>query len=393
MLVLSVVKAQQDQNFSGYSSNVNKDNEWFKISSSEGVATPSLAVYPARISSNIRKMVSMLDGVEQLCPHVKTHKSSDILQRLLNCGIAKFKCATLSELLMVASTDGVEFALLAMQPIGPHVRAFVDLVARFPSVCVSTIVDNAVTVRQLAQAADEKNVIVEVLVDINNGMNRTGIECGESAVELYRSISSFKQLRAGGLHVYDGHIHDPSLAVRTERVESAMQPVLELREAIEAAGCGVPRLLAGGTPSFPIHAQHKDRICCPGTPVLWDAGYGQNFGDLDFLPAATLLTRVVSKVGDDRYCLDLGYKAIASEMNGRRGEFLKANVVDEVSHSEEHLVVQVENSPLEIGQLLYVVPRHICPTVARHSHLLVVEDGGLAGKWLVTARDRLVVLE
>lgn len=367
---------------------MHNESEWFEISSNDGVPTPSIAVHPSRISGNIQRMGSMVESIDQLCPHVKTHKSADILQLLIDCGIAKFKCATLSELRMVASASGVEFALLAMQPTGPHVQQFVELVARFPRVNIATIVDNAKTLQQLANAADAQNVDFEVLLDINNGMNRTGIKCGPSALDLYSSISSFAKLKAGGLHVYDGHIHDQAIEQRTEKVEAAMQPVLQLRQELLSHGQSVPRLLAGGTPSFPIHVQYADRICCPGTPVLWDAGYMQNFKDLEFLPAATLLTRVVSKVDEDRYCLDLGYKAIAAEMPGRRAQFLNANVVEECSHSEEHMVVRVENMSLEIGHLLYVVPRHICPTVARHSHLLVVKNGKLAGRWPVTARDR-----
>ena len=109
-------------------------------------------------------------------------------------------------------------------------------------------------------------------------------------------------------------------------------------------------------------------------------------------PAAVLMTRVISKSVPGRVTVDLGYKAVASDPPaGRRCHFLNLPDAKEIQHSEEHLVVESPAADeLNVGDVLYVVPAHICPTVALHSHLIVVEDGRVVDRWRVTARDRLV---
>jgi D-serine deaminase-like pyridoxal phosphate-dependent protein len=229
---------------------------------------------------------------------------------------------------------------------------------------------------QRAKKGQGTNAPLEVLVDLDVGQHRTGVPTGDEAFELYRLLASMSGLKPGGLHTYDGHIGDSDLAARTVACEAAFAPVLAFRRQLIAAGLPVPRLVAGGTPTFPIHARNEDRECSPGTCVFWDFSY---------------LTRVVSKPGPNRLCLDLGHKAIASEMPQPRVEFLNLLDATAVTHSEEHLVVESPHSEdFELGDCLYGVPRHICPTVALHAEAVVIENGKSAARWRVAARDRLL---
>jgi D-serine deaminase-like pyridoxal phosphate-dependent protein len=151
----------------------------------------------------------------------------------------------------------------------------------------------------------------------------------------------------------------------------------------------VPVLVAGGTPTFPIHASHNDRDCSPGTTVLWDFGYGDKFADLPFQHAALLLTRVVSKPTPDRLCLDLGHKAVAAENPHPRVRFIELPDAVAVMQSEEHLVIETPRAAeFAIGQTLHGIPRHICPTVALHSEALIVEGGRVVETWPILARAR-----
>ena len=184
----------------------------------------------------------------------------------------------------------------------------------------------------------------EVLVDLDVGQHRTGIAPDNHAFDLYRMITALPTLAAGGLHAYDGHIHDTDAAARTLACDAAFAPVEVLRRKLEREGLSVPRVVAGGTPTFPIHARRGNVECSPGTCVLWDAGYGKKLPDLDFLPAAVVLTRVVSRPAPDFLCLDLGHKAIASEMTHPRVLFLNLPEVSATAHNEEHLVVQTANA-------------------------------------------------
>jgi D-serine deaminase-like pyridoxal phosphate-dependent protein len=228
-----------------------------------------------------------------------------------------------------------------------------------------------------------------VLLDIDCGMHRTGVLPCEEAVRLYRQIAEAKGLRAGGLHAYDGHIGDADLAERTANCDAAFAAVIELQEQLLKLGLPVPRLVAGGSPTFAIHARHTERELSPGTSVLWDFGYGEKFPDLPFEPAAVVLTRVISKPGKDRLCLDLGHKAIAAEQPPPRVRLLELPDAVAIMHSEEHLVVETPRADeFHIGQCLHGIPRHICPTVALQSEAWVVDEGVADERWPITARAR-----
>jgi D-serine deaminase-like pyridoxal phosphate-dependent protein len=164
-----------------------------------------------------------------------------------------------------------------------------------------------------------------------------------------------------------------------------------LRRQIERAGLPVPRIVAGGTPTFPMHARRGGVECSPGTCVFWDAGYAHTLPDLDFLPAAVLLSRVVSKPAANHLCLDLGHKAVASEMPHPRVVFLELTDAKPVMHSEEHLVVQTSQADkFAVGDCLHGIPWHICPTVALHDEVVVVRNGRAGERWKVAARGRTV---
>jgi D-serine deaminase-like pyridoxal phosphate-dependent protein/REP element-mobilizing transposase RayT len=231
--------------------------------------------------------------------------------------------------------------------------------------------------------------VIEVLLDLDIGQHRTGVEPGAKAVELYGLIASLRGIRPGGLHAYDGHIHDADVATRTKNCDAAFASVVAFRDELLKAGFHVPGIVAGGTPTFPMHAKRGDVECSPGTCVFWDAGYAKNLPDLDFLPAAVLLTRVVSKPTSGRLCLDLGHKAVASEMPHPRVVFLNLADARAVAHSEEHLVVETSDAgAFKIGDCLYGIPWHICPTVALHSEAVIVENGKATDRWRIVARER-----
>jgi len=397
-------------------------NHWYQIANVEEVDSPALLVYPDRAEENIRRMIAMVGDVNRLRPHMKTHKLPEMIRLQLAHGITKFKCATIAEAEMTAACGAAD-VLLAHQPIGPKVQRFVQLVRTFPQTKFSTIADDAVVIRSLPAACVQARVSVEVLLDVDCGMHRTGIEPGPKAVELYRLISmlagpqgragsplpadrgfpdggaqrtarpTISGLVPGGLHAYDGHIRESDPVRRAELCEAVLAPVRAFRQELLKAGLPVPRVVAGGTPTFPIHARQTDVECSPGTCVFWDAGYSAKCPEMNFLNAALVLTRVVSKPGANRLCLDLGHKAIASENPHPRVVFLNLPDAKAISHSEEHLVVETDHAnEIELGTCLYGVPWHICPTVALHSEAVVVRDGRAHERWEVVARNRRLTI-
>lgn len=367
-------------------------SEWFHVANAGEIASPALLLYPDRIRENLRRMIRLAGGTTRLRPHLKTHKLAELVRMQLEEGITKFKCATIAEAEMAAGA-GAKEVLIAYPMVGPNAARLLELTRRFPDTHFSAIADEAAAIQSLARIFSSAGGALELLLDVDCGQHRTGIEPGAKALELYRLIASSPGLKPSGLHVYDGHIHEPDLARRTALCDAAFAPVNSFCDELRHAGLPLPRVVAGGTPTFPIHARNGLYECSPGTCVLWDSGYDGQFADLDFLVAALVLTRIVSKPGGNRLCLDLGHKAIAAENPPPRVTFLNLPDATAVSHSEEHLVVETARAgELAVGDCLYGVPRHICPTVALYSEATVILAGRGAERWRVTARERRLTI-
>lgn len=367
-------------------------SDWFRIANEAVVFSPALLLYPDRIEENLRRMIVLAGGAERLRPHVKTHKLPQVIAMKRRAGITKFKAATVAEAEMTALAGGPDI-LLAQQQTGPGVTRFVELVRSFPGTHFSVLVDHVSTVDALSRAATSKGLTLDCFLDLNVGMNRTGIEPGDSAAALYRTIAVAPGLRAAGLHAYDGHLHDPDPDSLERSTERAFLAVWSLAQTLRTAGLAVPKIIASGTPTFALLARHPEVEVGAGTTVLWDFGQAEVCPGLDFLNAALLLTRVISKPSPHRLCLDLGHKAVASEMPHPRVRLLGLEDATCVMHNEEHLVVETPRAAeYTVGTVFYGVPRHICPTVALHEEVWAVRDGAASERWEVTARRRRITI-
>lgn len=364
--------------------------DWFKLNDPSKVVSPSLLIYPERVEKNLEQMISSVGEPARLRPHIKTHKMEAIVRIKLQLGITKFKCATIGEAEMLGRCDAPD-VLLAMQPVGAQLTRLVTLINKFPNTQFSTLLDNRATLDALGEQAKEAGIVIHVWLDINSGMNRTGIKPGDEALNLYEALFNNPFLESRGLHLYDGHVRDPELEERSKNCESGYQDLIQLKRNIEDRNIPVPAIVLGGSPTFPLHAARIGVECSPGTTVLWDTRSKNDLTDMDYLPAAILFSRVLSQPSNETICIDLGHKAVAPEMPFPRVEFLNVEDLGQLSHSEEHLVVKVKDaSKYPIGTVCYAIPVHICPTVAKYPWALTVKNGEVMGKWYVTARDHVL---
>ena len=365
--------------------------EWFQILNADKVDTPALVVYPDRVRRNLAQLAASIDDVARLRPHVKTHKSAEAVHLTLAAGITKFKCATIAEAELLGQAQ-VPDALLAYQPVGPKAARFVALRARYPATQFACLVDPLPGATQLRPLAGAAGQTVRVFIDLNVGMNRSG-SAPAAAFALYQQCAALPHIAVVGLHAYDGHLHDEDLAARTRQCHAAFAPVAALVARLRATGLA-PVIVAGGTPTFPVHAARPEVECSPGTFIYWDGGYGRAFAEQPFLPAALVLSRVVSLPDATKLCLDLGHKAVASESAlDKRVTFLNAPELRVVSHSEEHAVVEAgPGHGYQLGDLLYGLPHHICPTVALYERAVVIENQLAVGEWPTLARSRTLTL-
>ena len=365
---------------------------WYTVDNAAEVPSPALLVYPDRAARNIRRAIDIARGAGRLRPHLKTSKLPEIVRMHLDAGVARFKVATIAEAEMAARA-GASDVLLAYQPVGPNVARVVRLVQAFPATRFSAVVDDAATIAALSAAAVAAGVVLDLFLDLDGGMHRTGIAPGPRAIDLYRTLAATPGVRAAGLHMYDGHVRGPDVDARRRASDEAFAQVRAMREALAAESLAVPSVVAGGTPTFPFHAARDGVECSPGTTVFWDAGYASSLPDLPFEPAIVLLTRVVSRPTPDRLCLDLGHKAVASENPHPRVTLFGLEDATAVGHSEEHLVLETPRAAeFPVGTALYGVPWHVCPTVALHDRAVVVRDGRATERWDVVARARTLTI-
>jgi D-serine deaminase-like pyridoxal phosphate-dependent protein len=355
------------------------------------IPSPALVLHWDRVEENLRRMLAMVPAA-RLRPHLKTHKLPQIVTRLAELGVTKAKCATIAEAEMAAAAGATD-VLLAAPLVGPTVPRFLELMRCYPAVTFTGLADDPDSVAALNATALAAGMCVRVMLDLNVGQDRTGIHPDHTAAALYRRIAELPGLTAAGLHAYDGHLHQTDAAERAAACAAAFVPVRALRDSLTAAGLPVPVIVAGGTPTFPMHAASADMECSPGTCVLWDAGYARKLPDLDFLPAAVLLTRVISRPAPHRLCLDLGHKAVASEMPHPRAIFPALPEATAVMHNEEHLVLETAAAAdFPVDSVLAAIPWHICPTVALHSFVHVIRGQKAADIWPVTARTRRITI-
>jgi D-serine deaminase-like pyridoxal phosphate-dependent protein len=369
-------------------------NALYALSDPSAVFSPALLFYKDLIRRNIAHALELAGSPSRLRPHVKTHKTREVVRLELEAGIRKHKCATLAEAEMLASC-GVPDVLLAYHLVGPNCERMARLARTYPDCRFSVIADHPAAVQALSRAMVAAGQRVEVLLDLDVGQHRTGIAPGPEAVGLYERIAQSPGLQPGGLHVYDGHNHQENVHEREAAVGRQLEPVLAMRAELEKKRLPIPRLVMGGTPTFPIYARLDlpGLECAPGTCFLHDNGYGTRFADLGgFVPAAVLLTRVISRPTPNRITLDLGYKAVASDPPaGKRCLLLNVPDYEPVLQNEEHFVVETPAAPrFSPGDVVYAIPTHICPTCAMHRQAYVVEDGHVTERWDIVARDRML---
>jgi len=363
---------------------------WYNIYNIENIDSPALVLYKERIQQNINLAVEMVKDVSKLRPHVKTNKITEVCAMMMEAGISKFKCATIAEAEMLAMIKAKD-VLLAYQPVGPKIKRLLRLIQQYKKTEFSCLVDNFSTAKSLSEVFFESGTVIEVFIDLNIGMNRTGIQ-PKYALDLFKQLQQIEGIRVKGLHAYDGQIRDTDIIQRQKKSDIAFKSVADLAAQIESITKQPITIVAGGTPTFPTHIKRKVE-CSPGTFVFCDWGYKHQLPDEPFGYAALVITRVISIVDDKTITTDLGHKSVAAENPLPRVHFLNAADVTPVGQSEEHLVLKVtDSSTYKIGDVLYGVPVHICPTVALYEKAQVIENNEATTTWNVIGRDRAIII-
>ncbi|PKB18026.1 D-TA family PLP-dependent enzyme [Flavobacterium sp. 5] len=368
------------------------EKNWWKINSETLIDTPFLAVYEDRLQHNIKQLIESVDGnVEKLRPHIKTHKIGEILDLFKTYKINKVKCATIAEAELCAIHD-ISDILLAYQPVGLRKERWISLIKKYPNSSFSTIVDNLETAKALNESAEKNDLRLSVFLDLNTGMNRTGISISKNWSDLIAQIIELKNIHFAGIHIYDGHLKG-DVEQRTSAASNVFFSINEEIERIQRIVGYELKIVAGGSNTFPFYSQQKNVECSPGTFVFWDVNYSVNLPEQNFKPAAVLVGTIISKPTSSTFCIDIGYKSVASENPiDKRLVILNDENLIPTAHSEEHLIIENKGrNEYKIGDIIYAIPYHICPTCALYDTVKVVNiSHEIYNQWSVIARSRKI---
>jgi D-serine deaminase-like pyridoxal phosphate-dependent protein len=365
----------------------------YRASSLDDVLTPALLLYPEIVASNVERTLELLDGdANRWRVHIKTAKLGYTLRTLIERGIRHFKCATTLELL-VACRSGAGDVLFAYPAVGANARRVREIADQFPQLRISVLAENE---QQVGQWWGSR---VGVFLDVNPGMDRTGIEQSNSdkVVELCRAIGNLG-MEFRGLHYYDGHYGGLEPRERTVMAHAGYERLLNVVRELERSGMHVPEVVTAGTPTFPCALSYEGfrrggfihRIS-PGTVVYCDAtSLAQLPSDYGYRPAVLVLTRVVSQPRAGIVTCDAGHKAVSADAGVPTCVVVGHSELTPLSPSEEHLpmALREEATGPQVGEALHLLPRHVCPTVNNFDCALLVRDGEVKSVERVSARGR-----
>jgi D-serine deaminase-like pyridoxal phosphate-dependent protein len=366
-------------------------NEHYRVTDSGDLITPALVVYPEIVAANVASTLKLLGGdADRWRAHIKTAKLAYTVRMLIERGVKNFKCATTLELLVACQNSAAD-VLLAFPVVGGNARRVQEIAEQFPTVRISVLAENEAQVRQWQGSR------IGIFLDINPGMDRTGIEQEhqDQILDLVRAVIS-AGLEFRGLHYYDGqygNIEEPELSKATS---TGYERLLVLVGKIESGGARVPEIITAGTPTFPSSLAFEGfrgrsfvhRIS-PGTIVYGDAtSLAQLPKEYGYAPAVLVLTRVVSHPSAGLVTCDGGHKAVSADAGVPTCVVVGHPELTPQSPSEEHLPMRVANGavPPAVGEELYLLPRHVCPTVNNFDSALVVRKGKIESVEQVSAR-------
>ena len=369
------------------------DAEAYRIHEIAEVMTPALAIYPEVVDANIQTTLRLVGGdANRLRPHVKTAKLASVMRQWAAHGVTNFKCSTSLELLTVCEAGATD-ALLAYPMIGAGARRVRELADQFAAVRVSALVES------VAQIDAWRGSRVGLFVDINPGMDRTGVgqEATNEIIRLAHAIEASGQ-PFRGLHYYDGHLAKYEMAEREAPAHRGYDRLIEIVAALEQAGLGVGEVITAGTPAFPCTMSYKGFAAAafvhrasPGTVVYCDCtSLAQLPAEYGYRPAAVVVSTVVSHPSAHRVTCDAGNKSVSADAGVPTCRALGRPELTPAKPSEEHLPIDVATGALlpAIGETLYLVPAHVCTTVNNFDHALIISGGQIVAVERVTARGR-----
>lgn len=343
------------------------------------LVTPALVLDLEVATRNIALMAQRVAALPaDLRPHIKLHKSPELARRQVEAGAIGLSCATVWEAVVLAGA-GLDDLFIVNTIAGTEKLRAVAAVARERTVHVA--VDDLANARQVGDAARDAGSVVGVLIEVDTGMDRAGVDTLEDAVALARGLDGVPGIRFDGVTGYEGHCSlTPERELRHERQATAMSLLVEVARAIEAAGIRVPIVSAGGTATWEWTASHDGITEIQAGSYLFMDGFHGPMAP-EFGHALSVAATVISRP-PDRVIVDAGNKSMgAGDLSSIRGHDLRPLRFD-----EEHGIFEGDHSTLAVGDVVELDPGYAPGTVNWYDAYHVVEQGRVVDIWPVIPR-------
>ena len=344
------------------------------------VVTPALLLDLPAARRNITKMGDRLKGMPgKLRPHIKVHKSPELARLQVDAGAIGISTATVWEAIVMVRS-GLDGIFVVNTVAGREKLAALADIAREAQVMVA--IDDAKNAAEVAEAADAAGSKVGVLIEVDTGMDRAGVDSPEQALELARKISKLEGIELLGVTGYEGHCSlTPERDLRSTRQKAAMSMLVEAAMKLEAAGFPMPIVSAGGTATWDWTATTPGVTeIQAGSYAVMDNFHGAMVGD--FEKAVFVLSTVISRP-PHRVIFDAGNKSLGAPMlTTIRGHDLKGFRFDE----EHGLFEATPDHPLHVGDVCEMVPGYAPSTVNWYDCYHVVDGDRVVDIWPVIPR-------
>jgi D-serine deaminase-like pyridoxal phosphate-dependent protein len=348
----------------------------------EQIETPALLIDMDAMEGNIRVMADYLRGKKaKLRPHYKTFKCPTIAHMLIRAGAKGICCAKLGEAETLVHA-GIGDVLIANQIVDPAKINRLAGLARHARIGVAA--DNEYNIRDLAEAAARFGSTIHVLVEVDVGMKRCGVNSDEEVYGLVKEIQASGGLVFEGIQAYEGNIiHNRDERVRRRGVQEMVEKVGGIKTFLEGKGVAVREISGGGTGTYNITGDNTIWTeIQAGSYVFIDTVYDEL--GLGFKSSLTVLATVIHK-RKGVAVTDAGMKACTLDQGTPK---IKGFPHMKLQLNEEHGIVADESDELAYRQKIEYIPSHCCTTVNLHDRYYCVRGGLLEAVWPITGRGK-----
>ena len=330
----------------------------------------------------------------KLRPHIKTHRTPALAKKQVELGAKGITVAKLGEAEVMAWED-IDDIFIANEIVGKIKIERLRKLNR--QIRLATGIDSPVQAKALSEKFSIEDKPIEVLIDVDTGDARTGIQPDQSVLELANLIIKLPGLKLRGIFTHDGHSYGARDIFEVKQIfKKSQEEMLQTANILRLSGIQVEEISVGSTPSFLV-ADILPGITevRPGTYIFLDAAQGNLLRSYERC-ALTVLTTITNRPTPHRVVIDAGTKALSAFVRGMGvcqtrgfGLLKEEPTIYLESLSDEHGVfIAVSECEYPIGDKLEIIPNHACPTCNLYDYLYGVRDCMVVNKWPVTARGK-----